>query len=115
VLVTNLTETLTLDLVQSLASLSTPVTFDGVYCLIDPLHNSTPVCYNQIYLDFGVIHLKPSPLDGPQICSSKLSNLVDLDNENNILEFTPNIEKEVLLVAAIQLSDSEIVRCPKDH
>lgn len=55
--------------------------------------------------------MKQSNDNGPP----KMNNLTDLDNEVNVLDYKTNIEREVLIVSALHLSDFEICSASKQQ
>lgn len=49
---------LTIDLVKMLQEQRPSMQFDAVYCSLPGFNPTGLVCFNQIYFDFEVIHLK---------------------------------------------------------
>ena len=104
VLFSNYTPALTFEILKVLNTQQKHFLFDAVYCSPHTLSNQKrTLVLNQVYLDFEVIWEKES-LDSSKLLYPDLS----LD-----LEFTDKIEREVLVVAALELENTVIKDCPK--
>jgi hypothetical protein len=61
---------------------------------------------NQIYFDFEIVQLKDN--------STPTGKKLDVLTSDQVLEYTVAIEKEVILISALQLTDFEVMQAGKE-